>query len=254
MITTTVEATIERRLLVNYRIDPQVVARLLPGPFRPQLVSGFAVGGICFIRLRGIRPRGLPRALGLRTENVAHRFAVEWDDDSGPHVGVYVPRRDTSSRVSSWSGGCVFPGRYHLANFHVEEGFDAARIEVISRDREVLIEVDARQAENLESRLFDSLEDAVELFRRGAIGFSPSADGTCLDGVRLECEGWHVQPMALELARSSWFDDPVMFPPGTCVPDSALLMRDLPVRWVTEETGRPVEPEAIGEASTDRQT
>jgi hypothetical protein len=40
MTAKTVACTIERRLLVNYRIEPELVARLLPWPFRPQLVSG----------------------------------------------------------------------------------------------------------------------------------------------------------------------------------------------------------------------
>jgi len=235
MIATTVEGTIERRLLVNYRIEPEIVARLLPPAFRPQLVSGFAVGSICFIRLRGIRPGGLPRAFGLRTENVAHRFAVEWDDGAGPQVGVYVPRRDTDSRISSWSGGRVFPGHYYLANFQVKEGVDDVRIEVTSRDRRVRIEVNAQASDSLESDIFESLEEAVDFFRRGSRGFSPSAAATCLDGVRLDCQSWQAQPVALDFVRSSWFDDSLMFPAGTCVPDSGLLMRDLPVRWVTDK-------------------
>ena len=34
---------VERRLLVNYRVDPEVLARALPAPFRPQLIEGSAV-------------------------------------------------------------------------------------------------------------------------------------------------------------------------------------------------------------------
>jgi Uncharacterized conserved protein (COG2071) len=77
MTAKTVACTIERRLLVNYRIEPELVARLLPRPFRPQLVSGLAVGGVCFIRLGGLRAGHLPRVPWLVSENAAHRFAVE---------------------------------------------------------------------------------------------------------------------------------------------------------------------------------
>jgi hypothetical protein len=31
---------IARRLLVNYRVDPDAIAPLLPAPFRPALVDG----------------------------------------------------------------------------------------------------------------------------------------------------------------------------------------------------------------------
>ena len=39
----TMSSVIERRLLVNYRVDPEVATSLLPAPLRPQLVNGWAV-------------------------------------------------------------------------------------------------------------------------------------------------------------------------------------------------------------------
>lgn len=35
----TVAGTIERRLLINYRVDPDAVATLLPAPFRPRFTA-----------------------------------------------------------------------------------------------------------------------------------------------------------------------------------------------------------------------
>ena len=52
----TVQGVIDRRILVNYRVDPVVVAKLLPVPFRPQLVNGHSIVGICLIRLKHLRP------------------------------------------------------------------------------------------------------------------------------------------------------------------------------------------------------
>ena len=71
---------IDRRMLVNFSADPEVVRRLIPAPFRPQVYNGHAVVGICLIRLKDIRPKGLPSFLGMSSENGAHRFAVEWED------------------------------------------------------------------------------------------------------------------------------------------------------------------------------
>lgn len=94
-------ATMERRILVNYRVDPDVLAAVLPAPFRPALVNGQGVAGICLIRLGDIRPAGLPAAMGLTSENAAHRIGVQWDTPHGPVTGVFVPRRDTSSRLAA---------------------------------------------------------------------------------------------------------------------------------------------------------
>ena len=79
-----VHGVIRRRLLVNFRIDADVARKQLPEPFRPKLHDGWAVGGICLIRLEGIRPKRFPRLLGISSENAAHRFAVTWGDDWRP--------------------------------------------------------------------------------------------------------------------------------------------------------------------------
>src|SRR5690242_5724317 len=96
---------IERRLLVNYRVDPDAIAAVLPPPFRPQLVNGYAVAGICLIRLGSMRPRPLPAWVGVRSENAAHRVAVEWDSPAGVRHGVYIPRRDSNSWLNVVVGG-----------------------------------------------------------------------------------------------------------------------------------------------------
>lgn len=40
-----VRGVIERRILVNYRVDPEVLAPLLPSPFRPKLYADLAWSG-----------------------------------------------------------------------------------------------------------------------------------------------------------------------------------------------------------------
>ena len=52
----TIEGIIRRRILVNFRVDPQVIQSVLPSRFRPKLHQGQAIAGICLIRLEHIRP------------------------------------------------------------------------------------------------------------------------------------------------------------------------------------------------------
>lgn len=245
MIARNIDCVIERRLLVSYRIDPDRVEALLPRPFRPQLVKGHAIGGICFIRMSALRPARLPRASGLTSENVAHRFAVEWDDEHGSNTGVYIPRRDTSSRIASALGASIFPGAYHLARFHVTESANMIRIGVRSRDRVVSLSVAAAPADALSSSMFASLDEATDFFRRGTLGFSPSVAGGCLDGVHLNSTNWAARPMTISAMNSSLFDDAAIFPAGTCALDSALLMTNITARWTAE----PVGTLAMGEAA-----
>lgn len=92
------------------------------------LIGGHAVGGVCFIRLSRIRPAHLPGAAGM---------ATEWDDAQGTHAGVWVPRGETSSRITATVGSYIFPGAYHLARFQVTESADTICIDVRSRDGKV---------------------------------------------------------------------------------------------------------------------
>src|SRR5687767_2154390 len=112
----TIHGVIRRRILVNFRVDPVVIQRLLPEPFRPKLYGSAALAGICLIRLEQIRPRPFPAAMGLSSENAAHRIAVEWTTPAGEErEGVYIPRRDSDSLVNYLVGGRLFPGEHHRA-------------------------------------------------------------------------------------------------------------------------------------------
>src|SRR5689334_11593045 len=50
-----IRGVIDRRILLNYRVDSKVLARLLPPPFRPKLVGGYGIVGACLIRLSHLR-------------------------------------------------------------------------------------------------------------------------------------------------------------------------------------------------------
>ena len=229
-----IDCTIERRLLINYRIDPEVAQGHLPSPFRPHLVSGWAVGGVCLIRLGGLRPAHLPRSVSLSTENVAHRFSVEWDVAEGTQVGVYIPRRDTDSRLTALAGDRIFPGRHHLARFEVRDAGPDIHITASSRDETLDLSASAQESTALGGELFPSLEDAIDFFRQGARGYSPQGQEGSFAGVHLECPRWDARPVTVDSVRSSMFDDPEAFPTGSCTVDFGLVMRDLPARWVSD--------------------
>jgi len=115
-----IHGVIRRRILVNFRVRPDVIRTLLPARFRPKLHAGYAIAGICLIRLERIRPRFVPSVFGLSSENAAHRIAVLWNDDDGvEREGVFIPRRDTGSAINLLAGGCLFPGEHHRAAFQV---------------------------------------------------------------------------------------------------------------------------------------
>lgn len=231
---------IERRLLVNYRVDPEVAASLLPAPLRPQLVNGWAVAGICLIRLGRLRPSWVPGWAGMRTENAAHRIAVEWDGTGGRQSGVYIPRRDSDSVATVLAGGRLFPGEHHYASFDVRETARDLHVGFASTDGAAHVSIDIRVAQRLQgSALFAGLRQASDFFRHGSAGFSATRDGGRLDGLELRAERWAVEPAEVRAVRSSFFDDARQFPPGSATLDCALLMRDIPVIWTAIQSAFP---------------
>ena len=227
----------ERRILVNYRVDPAVLASVLPPPFRPSLVVGYGVAGICLIRLGDIRPAALPAAVGVTSENAAHRVAVEWDGPHGPVTGVYITRRDTTSRLSVVVGGRIFPGWHHRARFGVAEGGGSYRVELSSRDGDVHVAVAAHRADQvMPGSVFGSVEEASAFFRCAPLGYAATPTDGVFDGVALTTEGWAMAPLHLDEVRSSFFDDPARFPVGSAVPDSAFLMAGLGTTWRPQPT------------------
>ncbi len=230
-----IRGNIDRRILVNYRVDAEVAARLLPAPFRPKLAGGYAMAGICLIRLKQIRPAFFPIPMGIGSENAAHRFAVEWDDRGQRKEGVFIPRRDSSSRMNALFGGRLVPGEHHHAHFDVEESDDRLRVGFESDDGQARVNVIGRVAESLPAgSVFASLDEASR-HEGGAAGYSATRDAGRYDGLELRCERWSVTPLAVESVYSSYFDNERNFPRGSATFDCALLMRGIEHEWHTRE-------------------
>lgn len=223
--------TIDRRILLNYRVDPEVLCRCLPSPFRPQVVGGYGIAGICLIRLRGVRPVGWAESFGLTSENAAHRIAVEWDGSDSLCRGVFVPRRDTSLWINTLVGGRFFPGVHHFSRFDVCESGGACHVEFTHADG-THVSVDASDSNEMPAgSVFGSLAEATAFFSAGSLGYSPTPKAGCFDGLELRALNWNLTPLAIDRVASTFFDDRRIFPCGSVVFDSAFLVRDIEHEW-----------------------
>ena len=234
-----VKGLIERRILVNFRVQPEVLQRCVPPPFRVDTVNGQGLAGVCLIRLAHERPWFLPSFLGVGSENAAHRIAVRWDTPEGEASGVYVLRRDTNSRLNVLVGGRLFPGKHHHATFTVVENGGTFDIALRSQDGAVDIAVRGSVVPELpKTSVFPDLAAASTFFARGAVGYSATDRPGCHDCIELCSTDWRAEALAVERVASSWFDDPARFPPGSVAFDSALLLRDVPHTWRAHPTLR----------------
>lgn len=225
----TIQGIIDRRILVNYTVDPDIIKKIIPKPFRPKIYKGKAIVGICLIRLKYIRPKGLPNFIGISSENGAHRIAVEWTENGEIKEGVYIPRRDTSSYLNSLAGGRIFPGRHFHAKFDVKEENGHYHIAFESSDG-TTISVDGDKTETLNSNsIFQNLDTASIFFEGGAVGYSPN--GNKYEGLKLKTFNWKVEPLTVTDVHSSFFEDESIFPKDSVQFDNALLMTQIKHEW-----------------------
>lgn len=230
----TIHGIIERRILVNYVAEPEFVEKILPKPFRPKLYKGKAIVGICLIRLKNIKPKGLPNFIGVNSENGAHRIAVEWDENGKTKEGVYIPRRDTSLKLNALVGGKIFPGKHYLANFNVKEQNNHFHIDFVSSDH-TIIEIDAKLNHKLnDNSIFETIENVSAFFENGSVGYSPN--GKNFDGLKLETYNWEVKPLEVANVKSSFFENKDIFPTGSIQFNNALLMENIEHEWKSLKT------------------
>jgi hypothetical protein len=231
-----IQGVIRRRILANFRVDPQVMQRQLPSRFTPKLQRGFAIAGICLIRLEHIRPRFVPESIGLNSENAAHRVAVLWEADGARREGVFISRRDTNSQLNHLLGGRIFPGEHHQSSFSVRESDSGVNFSLESADSAVVVKLEAEPANALPATsIFSTLAEASAFFEAGSLGYSVTHDPNRLDGLNLEMNQWRVEPLHVKTVSSSYFSDETKFPPGSIEFDHALIMRNAAHEWHSAE-------------------
>jgi hypothetical protein len=231
-----IQGVIRRRILANFRVEPQVMQQQLPSRFRPKLHHGYAVAGICLIRLEHIRPRFVPESIGLNSENAAHRVAVLWDEDGVTREGVFISRRDTNSRLNHLLGGRIFPGEHHQASFSVSESESEISLSLESTDATVVVKLEGNTANALPSTsIFSSLAEASTFFEGGSLGYSVTHDPNRLDGLNLKTKEWHVEPLEIRTIYSSYFSAKDKFPEGSIDFDHALIMKNVAHEWYSAE-------------------
>lgn len=228
----TIQGVIKRRILVNYRAEPEAIQKTLPNGFRPKLHKGKAIAGICLIRLEHIRPKFAPEFVGVTSENAAHRIAIEWQENGEIKEGVYIPRRDTDSFINQTVGGTLFPGEHHKAEFNVSKTKNEIDFHMKSADNKISVKLNGTISDDFpKNSVFSSLDEASKFFEKGSLGYSVTKSGDSLDAIVLDIQNWEVKPLEVKFVESSFYDDQAVFPQGSIEFDHALLMQNIQHEW-----------------------
>lgn len=224
MVGPALHGRIARRILVDWMVAPERTTAALPPGLTPRLVEGQAVVGICLIQLDGLRPKGLPAAIGRPVSAIAHRISVR--DETG-RSGVYVPRRDTPSIAAQLVGGRLWPGVHGPAAVRWTESDDRIAVTAVADDLEVEVVVQRTSAQPVGP-------DLIALHASEPVAWSPGRRGQ-LEEAELRCETFDAAPVQLHRARSSWIAATF----GDLDPPRAVEMRNIPMRWCSPRAPSP---------------
>jgi uncharacterized protein YqjF (DUF2071 family) len=101
-------------LSINYRVEPDALAALLPAPLEPERHKGHAWVQVLVSSLRDLRPEGVPALFGQCFYQVSYRAAVQYRAPSGTvHRGGYFVRSETNHPVMRAIGNALAEFRFH---------------------------------------------------------------------------------------------------------------------------------------------
>jgi len=101
-------------LSINYRVQPDALAALLPAPLEPEIHKGRGWVQVLVSSLRDLRPPGLPALFGTCFYQVSYRAAVRYRDKDGTsRRGGYFVRSETNHPVMRAVGNALAEFKFH---------------------------------------------------------------------------------------------------------------------------------------------
>ncbi|NTX57901.1 DUF2071 domain-containing protein [Myxococcus sp. CA039A] len=99
---------------LNYAVDAERLARLLPAPLVPEIHRGTAWVQVLMSSLRDMRPQGVSPLLGVCFYQVSYRAAVRYRNARGEwRRGGYFVRSETNDPVMRRVGNALDEFRFH---------------------------------------------------------------------------------------------------------------------------------------------
>jgi uncharacterized protein YqjF (DUF2071 family) len=219
-----------RCLLVNFAVDPDELASVLPRHVEPDLLDGEAYLSVVVGRMERMRPVLVPRLLGITYDQIVYRAVVR----SGDQRGVFFLRSDADNRLMAGLGNLMSFFRFHRSQVSFTERSGNLDLDVRtttnpSGDIAATYTVGAPRHDLPESSAFASLDEAkgwlVELF----VAFHHGAGNDWIDVVRIKRGEWDVRVVDDTRAHYAFMGAGAPFTRARL--DSVFLVGDVPYRW-----------------------
>lgn len=107
--------------LVNFSVNMEEVLPLVPAGIKVRDFDGKAIISMVNVKLRNMRPTGLPKALSFDYQHIAFRLLVEDGPlNEGENKGIFFLKSFSDKPMVVWSGNLMT--NYRLSNAEINEG------------------------------------------------------------------------------------------------------------------------------------
>jgi uncharacterized protein YqjF (DUF2071 family) len=225
-------------LSLNYAVEPEALAPLLPAPLEPEPFKERAWLQVLMSSLRDLRPQGVPSLFGVCFYQASYRIAVRYRAASGEwRRGGYFVRSETNHPVMRAIGNALNEFRFH--------DFGAADMVMVSDGARLTVGIDpepTRPGGRLvgmfdlaplpgppPGSLWKSLDELHEPLVECYDAFGVDREAGFLYVLTIDRDPWNArfvraEDLYCELAESS----PLA---GRCRLDSVLHLRECGYRW-----------------------
>jgi uncharacterized protein DUF2071 len=227
-----VRTVFRRCLLVNFAVEPSLLAGALPPSIEPDVHKGRAFLSVVVGQMERMRPAGVPRALGITYNQIVYRAVVRCSGERG----VHFLRSDADSRMMSAFGNLMSFFRFHrsLIAFRSHDGvldLDVTTSSRIPGDIHATFTVGAPSSTLPGTSAFSTVEEAkhwlVELF----VAFDRTPGSANIDLVRIRRGEWDVRVVEDLRGDYGFMTAGAPFTPETARLDSIFLVGDVPYYW-----------------------
>jgi uncharacterized protein YqjF (DUF2071 family) len=217
--------------LVNFAVEPEILAQVLPDGFGPAVHNGKGFVSLVIAITEEMRPAGLPRLFGLDYNQVVYRAVVEHQGQRG----FYYLRSDADSRLICLAGNWFSFFQFEQADisYRAQDEVRHFNLEAQNGDKNIFASYDlASKSEKMPAAsCFATLEEGksflVEIFE--AFGYDPLSERTYI--IKVKRGPWDIAVIEDRRAYYPYMANSPFFPPGSAELDSVFYVRDLPYFW-----------------------
>jgi uncharacterized protein YqjF (DUF2071 family) len=219
-------------ILVNFAVKPDVVRRLLPEPFEPDVHGGKAFVSIVTTQMVDMRPAFLPRVFGITYNQFVYRTVVRYQNE----VGFYYLRSDADNWLYNLAGDWLTFFRFNLSPLMFRYERNLWHLDITPKpahhaDIHASYDLHTATRDMPASSQFKTLAEAKDFLVELFVAFGYDSLREKVGRVTVKRGKWDIQIVTDTRAQYDWLNGSTFFPAGCAQLDSIFYVEEIPYYW-----------------------